>query len=447
MMLGLEQFDSIHELGSENATACPEQGRGAPVVGALPPGLVFTERAVAMLRAYLDARELRDYRIFYCTDFGFHDIGEHLSSLDPNASWDALSPMSSAGEPCGAVLNQETLGSFQAGALDIRRHQIVIARWYWVDCDSYNQFRKFTLSAAPTPGHAAKLRAELVRLRGTSRQSYWQIVHGDADSDEPRVRRTLDGSDDLILAPALRQRMETDILPFFTQPVADLYRALGVPHRRGVLLHGPPGNGKTSLIRLIGARLPQVGAMLLRPDASFNSDALQEVVNRWTQSAPCILVIEDLNWLLQQVNVSTFLNLIDGLDSGATGGLLLIATTNHPDTLDSAINNRPGRFDVVIEMPSPDTALRRQFVSRKLPEISPAAIDIAVEKTDRLSFSHLQEILRASGFRAIGAGRTTRTDEDVLHAVQTVRESYDAAIRGFPVNPRPFGLVPPMRTS
>jgi SpoVK/Ycf46/Vps4 family AAA+-type ATPase len=67
------------------------------------------------------------------------------------------------------------------------------------------------------------------------------------------------------------------------------------------------------------------------------------VIRRWTRQAPAILIIEDLNWLLEQVNVSTFLNLLDGIDSRAGNGLLIIATTNHPNELDPAINNRPGR--------------------------------------------------------------------------------------------------------
>ena len=74
-------------------------------------------------------------------------------------------------------------------------------------------------------------------------------------------------------------------------------------------------------------------------------------------ATPAVLVIEDLDWLLEHTNVSTFLNLIDGVESDggrAAGGLLLIATTNHPDKLDPAVNNRPGRFDVVVEIPPPD---------------------------------------------------------------------------------------------
>ena len=63
-------------------------------------------------------------------------------------------------------------------------------------------------------------------------------------------------------------------------------------------------------------------------------------------------VLEFRDSLFPKIPLATFLNLIDGIER-RDGGLLLIATTNHPDTLDSAITNRPGRFDVVIEIPRP----------------------------------------------------------------------------------------------
>jgi SpoVK/Ycf46/Vps4 family AAA+-type ATPase len=184
--------------------------------------------------------------------------------------------------------------------------------------------------------------------------------------------------------------------------------------------------------------------MLLRTSASFDSDDLEEVIRRWTAQAPAILVIEDLNWLLEKVNVSLFLNLLDGVDSKTgDGGLLLIATSNHPDQLDPAINNRPGRFDVVIEMPPPDRAMRSSFLHRKLAEIDAGAIEKVASQTEGLSFAHLQEILRLSGLTAIQGGRTRRTVEDVQSAASAVIGTHEQAVRGFPRTPEvPFGLLP-----
>ena len=207
--------------------------------------------------------------------------------------------------------------------------------------------------------------AQLESCRHDGGAAVWQVVRGSAECDGERTPRDRRAGEDLLLADSVKSRIETEVIRFFDAEVAELYREMNVPYRRGVLLHGPPGNGKTSTIRHIGASLPQIPAMILRPAANFDSDDLQQVLDRWRRQAPAILVIEDLNWLLNEVNVSTFLNLLDGIDSNVTGGLLLIATTNHPHKLDPAVNNRPGRFDVVIEVPCPGPRLRAEFFRRK----------------------------------------------------------------------------------
>ena len=136
--------------------------------------------------------------------------------------------------------------------------------------------------------------------------------------------------------------------------------------------------------------MPDIPALVLKASANFDSDDLEAVVKRWTGLAPAILVIEDLDWLLKAVNVSTLLNSLDGISTSAQG-MLLIATTNHPDRLDPAINNRPGRFDVSIEMPNPDRALRESFFQSRLAHL-PAEISIMTAGLcEGLSFAHLQE--------------------------------------------------------
>jgi SpoVK/Ycf46/Vps4 family AAA+-type ATPase len=182
--------------------------------------------------------------------------------------------------------------------------------------------------------------------------------------------------------------------------------------------------------------------LLLRPGSGFETDDLEGVIRRWSEQAPAVLVVEDLDWLLKQVNVSTFLNLLDGVESAVSGGLLLIATTNHPDALDPAVNNRPGRFDVVMEVASPDEALRLRFLTQRLPDASAESLREAARATSGLAFAHLHEVLRLSGFLALAAGRSARTDDDVVAAARQVRQAHDDARRGFPTPlEMPFGLA------
>ncbi len=239
-------------------------------------------------------------------------------------------------------------------------------------------------------------------------------------------------------------RLHCDVIQFFSPEVEQLHHSMNVPYRRGVLLHGPPGNGKTSTIRYLGATLPKIPGLILRPRSNFDTDDFEAAITRWRKSAPAMLVIEDLNWLLEEVNVSTFLNHIDGVDSTTTpGGLLLLATTNHPDQLDPAINSRPGRFDVVIELPPPDLALRKEFFSRTLAQIGPDVVRRLAASTADMSFAHLEEIVRLAGLLAIKSARQERSLDDLEEALTSVKKAIAHAQKGFARELEvPFGLRP-----
>ena len=417
--------------GEEIAGARQE---GAPVFGALPAELVFTERAAAALRTYLAANGLGHYRVFFASD-DVYDVEQHLDALGEVAAWEAPAPMVAGGETIHCVTHRDSkVGEmWESGILRLSRAEVVIGRWYWVHREYYSYAASLWLCAAPSAEHYAKLRSALIRHRRTAGGAVWQVVRGYASGDDPRPPRDASAADELLLTPALRKRLESEVINFFDDSVAQLYRAMKVPYRRGVLLHGPPGNGKTSIIRYVGAKLLSVPAMLLRPAQDFDTDNLEDIVRRWKDQAPAILAIEDLDWLLEKVNVSTFLNLLDGVDTREVGGgLMLIATTNNPEKLDPAVNNRPGRFDVVIEVDRPNRAVRLALFRRKLADLPAATLDKLADATDRLSFAHLLEVLRLSGFAAIAEGREARSEADLLRAAGTVRRASDEASRGFP---------------
>lgn len=464
MHLNANPAESAEDLAAEEARD----------LSAMPPsdGLAFTGRATAAMAGFLKGRGLGDWRIYHVTGHRLYDLHRHLDALgESDAVWEQTGELMRGAEGF-ATLNHDDEGPppghplanlegeadaadvRPTGCLHLRRHEVVMARWTWFD-PTEGRMRGINLYAAPTPGHLSRLRGKLLDLRRKAGASVWQVVRGEPWADGPRRPRDARSAEELVLPDELRKRIERDVVSFFSPDVAALYRDLKVPYRRGVLLHGPPGNGKTSLIRLVGARLPEVPILVLRPAHQFDSDDLQTVIERWTDQAPAVLVIEDLNWLLKEVNVSTFLNLLDGIetvvapdidDLGGTtpagaGGLLLIATTNHPDQLDPAINNRPGRFDVTIEIANPDRALRLEFLRRKLPGIDAAVVEELAVGSSNLSFAHLQELLRQSGLLALSDGRGGRSAEDLRAALKVLRDGSDDAARGFPTKPQvPFGL-------
>ena len=414
-----------------------EQARvGAP----LPVGVAMIEQTAAAFREYLLAHGMGDYQIFHCPTHGMADLDEYLSALDESAACAPAAALTCGGEPVAfAALEPGKPRTMEAGFLVLRRFEVVLARRFWSDKGA--ESAQLWLWAAPSAERLRDVHRRIEALRHERGTAVWQVVRGGVPTGE-RLPRDPRAAEQLLLPPEVSRKLELDVIRFFTDTVAAMYRALGVSYRRGVLLHGPPGNGKTTIIRRIAAELPRIPAMLLRPNGNFNTNHLEAVLDRWRRQAPCIFVIEDLDWLLASVNLSTFLNLIDGVESNMTGGLMLIATTNHPDKLDPAINNRPGRFDVVIEVACPTRELRAEYFRQRLPAMAAELAGNLADRTDRLSFAHLQEILRLAGLLAIHAGRADRSQQDLLDAATEICRSQEQASRGFVAQPEvPFGLT------
>lgn len=202
--------------------------------------------------------------------------------------------------------------------------------------------------------------------------------------------------DSLVLPVDLASALRTDFAAFFA--AEETFAKYNIPHKRGALFVGPPGNGKTQAIKALVAELGKPCLYVKSIHARHNNDheSLDTIFSVARSAAPCVLVLEDLDALVDDDNRSFLLNELDGFADN--GGLVTIATTNYPHQLDPALVDRPSRFDRLYAFPLPDLGRRTLYLERwsaRLDEAlrpSPRAIERIAEATNGFSFAYLKEL-------------------------------------------------------
>jgi cell division protease FtsH len=226
----------------------------------------------------------------------------------------------------------------------------------------------------------------------------------------------------------------------------ELLRAAGHPLKRGVLLFGPPGTGKTHTVRYLMTQLPDFTVVLL---PGMSQQLIQHACALARLVQPALIVMEDVDLVAESRHMRSgldnpllfqVLNEMDGLAGDADVAFLL--TTNRADLLEPALAQRPGRVDLAVELPLPDDAAREELLrlyGRGLSLTDPQVSEI-VAATSGMTAAFFTELARRATLLAAVDDTAPATFDHVQAALAELQASRDAVAAQVP----PPG--PPKRT-
>ena len=204
----------------------------------------------------------------------------------------------------------------------------------------------------------------------------------------------------------------------------------GLPNSRGVILAGPPGTGKTLITKWL-VNQSNITRILISAEMLTGRHNVKSCYEIARKLSPTLLIIEDIDTtgaLNRRISdhplLGEFLQAMDGVVPN--DGVITVATTNHSESIDPAIADRPGRFDRIIEVGPPSLKQRVHILRRLLEKLD---VDVAVSDesiatiakgTEGLTGAWLREVVQSAMIRAISCGREHLTFTDLFKAMKDV---------------------------
>ncbi len=226
----------------------------------------------------------------------------------------------------------------------------------------------------------------------------------------------------------------------------DLFKEIGIEPPKAVLLYGPPGCGKTMLVKAVAHEanatfIRLVGSELVQKFVGEGARLTRELFDMAKKKSPSIIFIDEIDAVASkrldasvsgerevQRTLMQLLAEIDGFDP--LGEVKIIGATNRLDILDPAIL-RPGRFDRLVEIPLPDKSGREEILKIYLKKIKlDGAIDLPylVNSTEGMSGAELKEIITEAGMNAIRDSRRSVRMADLNLSLTAIKKKKEKGI-------------------
>ncbi|MEC3916653.1 ATP-binding protein [Nocardia sp. CDC160] len=214
-------------------------------------------------------------------------------------------------------------------------------------------------------------------------------------------------------------------------------RAAGQHVKRGLLLHGAPGTGKTHTVRYLMGRLPETTVIVISGSAMRMINAAAALARRLQ---PSVVVVEDVDLIAKDRSYSPagnplLFSLLDAMDGiGGDADVTFLLTTNRAGELETALADRPGRVDLAVEIPRPDARGRAALFALYSKGLTVTAdLEPIVAATAGQTASFIKELLRRAALRAITTcpeqQPVTVDDADLIAALGEMNDSASGLTR------------------
>ena len=231
----------------------------------------------------------------------------------------------------------------------------------------------------------------------------------------------------------------SEIVDYLHNP--NKYRDIGASMPKGVLLVGPPGTGKTLLAKAVAgeANVPffsMSGSEFVEMFVGMGASKVRDLFRQAKEKAPCIVFIDEIDAIgkkrdgqlstndEREQTLNQLLTEMDGFEDNT--GVIILAATNRPDSLDPALT-RPGRFDRRVPVELPDLKGREAILRVHAKKIKVAG-DVDFGKVARMasgaSGAELANIINEAALRAVRAGRHSATQADLEESIEVVIAGY-----------------------